>query len=258
MGTYGSRSIAVGGSAIMKALDKIEDKAKKIAAHLLEASAEDIEFKDGIFRVAGTDRTKAFAEVSLAAYVPHNFPLDKLEPGLNENAFYDPSNFTYPSGAYLCEVEVDPDTGETRIQKFTAVDDFGNIVNPMIVEGQVHGGIGQGIGQAMLERAVYDNESGQLMSGSFMDYAMPHASDLPNFDVETSKGTPCVHNPLGVKGCGEAGAIGSPPAVINAIIDALSPLGVTDLQMPATPHRVWAAMHAAADASAARGASTPA
>ncbi|MDN7177444.1 xanthine dehydrogenase family protein molybdopterin-binding subunit [Caballeronia sp. SEWSISQ10-4 2] len=258
MGTYGSRSIAVGGSAIMKALDKIEDKAKKIAAHLLEASAEDIEFKDGIFRVAGTDRTKAFAEVSLAAYVPHNFPLDKLEPGLNENAFYDPSNFTYPSGAYLCEVEVDQDTGETRIQKFTAVDDFGNIVNPMIVEGQVHGGIGQGIGQAMLERAVYDNESGQLMSGSFMDYAMPHASDLPNFDVETSKGTPCVHNPLGVKGCGEAGAIGSPPAVINAIIDALSPLGVTDLQMPATPHRVWAAMQAAADASAARGASTPA
>ena len=258
MGTYGSRSIAVGGSAIMKALDKIEDKAKKIAAHLLEASAEDIEFKDGIFRVAGTDRTKAFAEVSLAAYVPHNFPLDKLEPGLNENAFYDPSNFTYPSGAYLCEVEVDQDTGETRIQKFTAVDDFGNIINPMIVEGQVHGGIGQGIGQAMLERAVYDNESGQLMSGSFMDYAMPHASDLPNFDVETSKGTPCVHNPLGVKGCGEAGAIGSPPAVINAIIDALSPLGVTDLQMPATPHRVWAAMHAAADASAARGVSTPA
>src|SRR5580698_3429277 len=248
MGTYGSRSIAVGGSAIMKALDKIEDKARKIAAHLLEASAEDIEFKDGIFRVAGTDRTKAFAEVSLAAYVPHNFPLDKLEPGLNENAFYDPTNFTYPSGAYLCEVEVDQDTGETRIQKFTAVDDFGNIINPMIVEGQVHGGLGQGIGQAMLERAVYDNESGQLLSGSFMDYAMPHASDLPDFTVDSSDGTPCVHNPLGVKGCGEAGAIGSPPAVINAIIDALAPLGVTDLQMPATPHRVWAAMHAATSA----------
>lgn len=245
MGTYGSRSIAVGGSALMKALDKIEAKAKKIAAHLLEASAEDIEFKDGIFRVAGTDRTKTFVDVSLAAYVPHNFPLETLEPGLNENAFYDPTNFTYPSGAYICEVEVDQDTGETRIQQFTAVDDFGNVINPMIVEGQVHGGLGQGIGQAMLERCVYDNESGQLLSGSFMDYAMPHAIDLPNFTVETAKGTPCTHNPLGVKGCGEAGAIGSPPAVINAILDALAPLGVKDLQMPATPHRVWQAMHAA-------------
>lgn len=249
MGTYGSRSIAVGGSALMKALDKIEAKAKKIAAHLLEASAEDIEFKDGIFRVAGTDRTKTFVDVSLAAYVPHNFPLETLEPGLNENAFYDPTNFTYPSGAYICEVEVDQDTGETRIQKFTAVDDFGNVINPMIVEGQVHGGLGQGIGQAMLERCVYDNDSGQLLSGSFMDYAMPHAIDLPNFTVETAKGTPCTHNPLGVKGCGEAGAIGSPPAVINAIIDALAPLGVKDLQMPATPHRVWSAMHAAAAAA---------
>jgi len=245
MGTYGSRSIAVGGSAIMKALDKIEAKAKKIAAHLLEASADDIEFKDGTFRVAGTDRTKTFADVSLAAYVPHNYPLDKLEPGLDESAFYDPTNFTYPAGAYICEVEVDTDTGETRIHRFTAVDDFGNVINPMIVEGQVHGGLGQGIGQAMLERCVYDNESGQLLSGSYMDYAMPHASDLPSFTVETAKGTPCTHNPLGVKGCGEAGAIGSPPAVINAIIDALAPLGVKDLQMPATPHRVWAAIHAA-------------
>ena len=188
MGTYGSRSIAVGGSAIMKALDKIEAKAKKIAAHLLEAAAEDIEFKDGVFRVAGTDRTKAFADVSLAAYVPHNYPLDKLEPGLDESAFYDPTNFTYPAGAYICEVEVDPDTGECRIQQFTAVDDFGNVINPMIVEGQVHGGLGQGIGQAMLERCVYDNESGQLLSGSYMDYAMPHASDLPNFTVETVEG----------------------------------------------------------------------
>jgi carbon-monoxide dehydrogenase large subunit len=250
MGTYGSRSIAVGGSAIMKALDKIESKAKKIAAHLLEASADDIEFKDGTFRVAGTDRTKTFADVSLAAYVPHNYPLDKLEPGLDESAFYDPSNFTYPSGAYICEVEVDVDTGETRIERFTAVDDFGNVINPMIVEGQVHGGLGQGIGQAMLERCVYDNESGQLLSGSYMDYAMPKASDLPSFTVETAKGTPCTHNPLGVKGCGEAGAIGSPPAVINAIIDALAPLGVKDLQMPATPHRVWSAIHAAQNAQA--------
>ncbi|WP_250438595.1 MULTISPECIES: xanthine dehydrogenase family protein molybdopterin-binding subunit [unclassified Caballeronia] len=243
MGTYGSRSISVGGSAIMKALDKVEAKAKKIAAHLLEASAEDIEFTNGVFRVKGTDRTKSFVDVSLAAYVPHNFPLETMEPGLNENAFYDPTNFTYPSGAYVCEVEVDQDTGETRIEKFTAVDDFGNVINPMIVEGQVHGGLGQGIGQAMLERCVYDDSTGQLLSGSFMDYAMPHASDLPNFTVETAKGTPCTHNPLGVKGCGEAGAIGSPPAVINAILDALAPLGVKDLQMPATPHRVWTAMH---------------
>ncbi|MFT0170930.1 xanthine dehydrogenase family protein molybdopterin-binding subunit [Paraburkholderia mimosarum] len=245
MGTYGSRSIAVGGSALMKALDKIEAKAKKIAAHMLEAGAEDIEFADGVFRVAGTDRTKTFAEISLAAYVPHNYPLETLEPGLDESAFYDPTNFTYPSGAYLCEVEVDPDTGETRIERFTAVDDFGNVINPMIVEGQVHGGLGQGIGQAMLERCVYDNESGQLLSGSYMDYAMPHASDVPSFTVETAKGTPCTHNPLGVKGCGEAGAIGSPPAVINAILDALSSLGVKDLQMPATPHRVWQAIQAA-------------
>lgn len=245
MGTYGSRSIAVGGTAIVKALDKIEAKAKKIAAHLLEASAADIEFGNGVFRVAGTDRTKTFAEVALAAYVPHNYPLEELEPGLDENAFYDPSNFTYPSGAYICEVEVDPDTGETRIDRFTAVDDFGNVINPMIVEGQVHGGLGQGIGQALLERCVYDPDTGQLLSGSYMDYAMPRASDLPEFTVETSQGTPCTHNPLGVKGCGEAGAIGSPPAVINAIVDALAPLGVKDLQMPATPHRVWSAIQAA-------------
>src|ERR1700743_2957641 len=158
-GRYGSRSIAVGGSAIMKALDKIETKAKKIAAHLLEASAEDIEFKNGVFRVAGTDRTKAFAEISLAAYVPHNYPLDVLEPGLEESAFYDPTNFTYPSGAYICEVEGDPDTGVCRIQQFTAVDDFGNVIKPMIVEGQVHGGLAQGIGQAMLERWGDDNDS---------------------------------------------------------------------------------------------------
>jgi aerobic carbon-monoxide dehydrogenase large subunit len=251
MGTYGSRSIAVGGSALMKALDKIEAKAKKIAAHMLEAGVEDIEFANGVFRVAGTDRTKAFAEIALSAYVPHNYPLETLEPGLDESAFYDPTNFTYPAGAYICEVEVDPETGETNIEHFTAVDDFGNVINPMIVEGQVHGGLGQGIGQAMLERCVYDNETGQLLSGSYMDYAMPHASDVPSFTVETAKGTPCTHNPLGVKGCGEAGAIGSPPAVINAILDALGSLGVKDLQMPATPHRVWSAIQAAGGSGAA-------
>jgi len=245
MGTYGSRSIAVGGSALMKALDKIEAKARKIAAHLLDASPEDIEFEDGVFRVAGTERVKTFGEVALAAYVPHKYPLGTLEPGLNESAFYDPVNFTFPSGAYICEVEVDPDTGVVDVARFTAVDDFGAVINPMIVEGQVQGGLAQGIGQAMLERCVYDQESGQLLTGSYLDYAMPRANDFRDFTVETVKGTRCAHNPLGVKGCGEAGAIGSPPALINAVLDALAPLGVADLQMPASPHRVWSAIQQA-------------
>ena len=242
MGTYGSRSLSVGGTAIVKAVDKVIAKGRKIAAHLLEASDTDIEFENGEFRVAGTDRKIPFAQVALTAYVPHNYPLDKLEPGLNENAFYDPTNFTYPAGSYVCEVEVDPDTGTVTVERFTAVDDFGNIVNPMIVEGQVHGGIAQGIGQALLEQAVYDSESGQLLTGSYLDYAMPRATDLPNFVVDTCS-TPCTHNPLGVKGCGEAGAIGSPPALINAITDAI---GVRDLAMPATPERVWRALRARA------------
>ena len=244
MGTYGSRSIAVGGTAIMKAVDKVVAKGKKIAAHLLEASETDIEFANGEFRVAGTDRKKAFAEVSLAAYVPHNYPLDKLEPGLNENAFYDPTNFTYPAGSYVCEVEIDPETGVVTIDRFVACDDFGNVINPMIVEGQVHGGLAQGIGQALLEHGIY-NEDGQLLTGSYMDYAMPRADDFPKFVVETAKGTPCTHNPLGVKGCGEAGAIGSPAAVINAVTDALWHLGVKDVPMPASPHAVWKAIRAA-------------
>ncbi|MFN7344484.1 MAG: xanthine dehydrogenase family protein molybdopterin-binding subunit [Betaproteobacteria bacterium] len=244
MGTYGSRSLSVGGTAIVKALDKVVAKGKKIAAHLLEAADADIEFANGEFRVAGTDRKKSFAEVALTAYVPHNFPLDKLEPGLNENAFYDPTNFTFPAGTYVCEVEVDPATGAVRIDRFSACDDFGNVVNPMIVEGQVHGGLAQGIGQALTEGCVY-NEDGQLVTGTYMDYAMPRADDLPHFVVETAKGTPCTHNPLGVKGCGEAGAIGSTPAVVNAIVDALAPLGVRDIAMPATPYSVWKAIQAA-------------
>jgi carbon-monoxide dehydrogenase large subunit len=241
MGTYGSRSLSVGGSAIVKALDKIVNKGKKIAAHLLEAAEGDIEFKDGKFTVAGTDRSKTFGEVALTAYVPHNYPLDKLEPGLNETAFYDPTNFTYPAGTHICEVEIDPDTGVVTVAKFTACDDFGNIINPMIVEGQVHGGLAQGLGQALLEHGVYDKESGQLLSGSYMDYAMPRADDLPSFEVATTV-TPCTHNPLGATGCGEAGAIGSPPAVMNAITDAI---GNNDLTMPATPQKVWAALRAA-------------
>ncbi len=248
MGTYGSRSISVGGAAIMKALDKIETKAKKIAAHLLEASDTDIDFANGEFTVRGTDKKVAFGTVALTAYVPHNYPLDKLEPGLNETAFYDPTNFTFPAGTYICEVEIDPATGVTRVDKFTAVDDFGTIINPMIVEGQVHGGLAQGIGQALMENCVYDRETGQLLSGSFMDYAMPRADDLPNFTLGTVC-TPCTHNPLGTKGCGEAGAIGSPPAVINAVLDALHDMGVRDFDMPATPHRVWAAIQSAKSAA---------
>src|SRR5690606_13863015 len=235
MGTYGSRSLAVGGTAIVKAVDKVIAKGKKIAAHLLEASDSDIEFENGEFKVAGTDRKVPFAQVALTAYVPHNYPLDKLEPGLNENAFYDPTNFTYPAGSYVCEVEVDPETGRTKVIQFVAVDDFGNVVNPMIVEGQVHGGLAQGLGQAMLEGCAYDAESGQLLTGSYMDYTMPRADDLPKFTIGTNV-TPCTHNPLGVKGCGEAGAIGSPAAFINALTDAL---GVRDVPMPATAERVW-------------------
>ena len=244
MGTYGSRSLAVGGSAMVRATEKIINKAKKIAAHLMEASEGDIELKDGKFSVAGTDKSVTWGDVTLAAYVPHNYPLESIEPGLEETAFYDPANFTYPSGAYICEVEVDPDTGEVEVLAFTAADDFGNVVNPMIVEGQVHGGLAQGIGQALLENCVYD-ENGQLVSGSYMDYAMPRAADLPMFEVDHSCITPCTHNPLGVKGCGEAGAIGSPPAVVNAVIDALHRAGhkVGHIDMPVSPARVWAAMN---------------
>ncbi|MDK3071896.1 xanthine dehydrogenase family protein molybdopterin-binding subunit [Sedimentitalea sp. JM2-8] len=243
MGTYGSRSLAVGGSAMVRATEKIINKAKRIAAHLMEASESDIELKDGQFSVAGTDKSVAWGDVTLAAYVPHNYPLEDIEPGLEETAFYDPSNFTYPSGAYACEVEVDPETGRVTIERMTAADDFGNIVNPMIVSGQVHGGLAQGIGQALLEGCVYD-ENGQLLSASYMDYAMPRADDLPFYTVDHSCVTPCTHNPLGVKGCGEAGAIGSPPSVVNAVVDALQSAGrdVTHIDMPLSPARVWAAL----------------
>jgi len=243
MGTYGSRSLAVGGSAMVRAAEKVINKAKKIAAHLLEASEADIELKDGAFSVAGTDKSVAWGDVTLAAYVPHNYPLEEIEPGLEETAFYDPNNFTFPAGAYACEVELDPETGKVTIERFAAADDFGNVVNPMIVSGQVHGGLAQGIGQALLEGAVYD-ENGQLLSASYMDYAMPRADDVPFYQVDHSCQTPCTHNPLGVKGCGEAGAIGSPPAVVNAVVDALQRAGhdITHIDMPLSPSRVWAAM----------------
>jgi carbon-monoxide dehydrogenase large subunit len=239
MGTYGSRSLAVGGSAIVKALDKVKEKGAKVAAHLLEASEQDLEYVDGKWTVKGTDKSISFGEVALASYVPHNFP-EGLEPGMEFNSFYDPTNFTYPFGTYIAVVEVDTETGLTKVKRFVAVDDVGNVVNPMIVEGQVHGGLAQGIGQALLEGAVYD-ESGQLTTGTYLDYAMPRADDLPSYEVDRNV-TPCPHNPLGVKGCGEAGAIGSTPAIVNAVVDALRPLGIKDLEMPLTPQKVWAAI----------------
>ena len=244
MGTYGSRSLAVCGSAVVRATEKIINKAKKIAAHMLEASDGDIDFNDGVFSVAGTDKSVSFGEVALKAYIPHEFPLEDIEPGLEETAFYDPANFTYPSGAYCCEVELDPETGKVTVESMTAVDDFGNVINPMIVTGQVHGGLGQGIGQALLENTTYD-EDGQLLSASYMDYTMPRADDLPFYTVDHSQGNACTHNPLGVKGCGEAGAIGSPPTVVNAVIDAMQSGGknVTHIDMPVTPSRVWSAMN---------------
>ena len=236
LGTYGSRSLAVGGSALIKASDKIIAKGKKIAAHMLEADEDQVDFADGTFTVADSNQSLTFGEVAFAAYIPSNYPLEELEPGLSEKAFYDPPNFTYPAGAHICELEIDPATGVVDITSFVAVDDFGHIINPMVVEGQVHGGLAQGIGQALLEHGVYD-ETGQLVSGSYMDYTMPRADDLPSFTVDTTV-TPCTHNPLGVKGCGEAGAIGSTAAVMNAVTNAL---GVASVPMPATPETVWRA-----------------
>jgi carbon-monoxide dehydrogenase large subunit len=236
MGTYGSRSGAVGMSAIYKAIDKVIAKGKKVAAYVMEASEGDIEFKDGKFSVAGTDKSVGFGDIALQAYIAHKFSGQELEPGLKEGAFYDPTNFTFPAGVHICELELDPDTGIVAIAKWTAVDDFGVLINPMIVEGQVHGGVAQGVGQALHEGAVYD-QSGQLVTASYMDYQMPRAIDLPSLTVGMTV-TPCPSNPLGVKGCGEAGAIAAPAAVINAITDAL---GHEDIAMPATPQAVWRA-----------------
>jgi len=239
MGTYGSRSLAVGGTAIVKSIEKVIEKGAKIAAHKLEASEDDLEYANGSWKVKGSDKSISFGDVALTAYVPHDYP-EGLEPGLDFSSFYDPANFTYPFGAHIAVVEVDPETGKVDLKRFIACDDVGNVINPMIVDGQIHGGIAQGIGQALFEEAIYD-ESGQLTSGSYMDYTMPRADDLPMFEIDRTV-TPCPHNPLGVKGAGEAGTIGSTPAVVNAVVDALAHLGVNDIAMPLTPERVWSAM----------------
>ena len=240
MGTYGSRSLAVGGSAIVKALDKVKAKARKIAAHKLEAAEDDLEFSDGNFTVKGTDRSVAFGDIALTAYVPHDYP-EGVEPGLEENGFYDPVNFTYPFGAHISVVEIDRETGKVDLLRYVCVDDVGNVINLMIVDGQMHGGIAQGIGQALYEGAHYD-EDGQFITGSFMDYNFPKADSLINFETDRTV-TPCPHNPLGVKGAGEAGAIAATACVANAVMDALYHRGIKDLPMPLTPERVWKALN---------------
>src|SRR5215468_9692996 len=245
MGTYGSRSASVGGTALHMSIDKIKEKGRKIAAHLLEASPGDIEYTGGQFQVRGAPgKAVPFGAVALTAYVPHNYP-EGLEPGLEETSFYDPSNFCFPFGAHACVVEVDPDTGHVKIVRYVAVDDVGNVINPMIVDGMVHGGIAQGAAQALWEGAVYDDQSGQLITGSMMDYALPKADMLPNYETGRTE-TPTPVNPLGIKGAGETGTIAATPAVVNAVVDALSGMGVDHIEaMPLTPERVWKTIQAA-------------
>lgn len=236
-GTAASRSLVLGGSAIVRATERIIEKGGRIAAQMLEAAATDVVFEEGRFRIAGADRSVSFADVARAAYSGHGFPADAIEHGLEASAFYDPLNWTFPGGCHVCELEIDPETGAVLIARVVAVDDVGTVVNPMIVEGQIHGGLAQGIGQALLEGAHYDG-AGQLLTGSFMDYCMPKADDLPSFAVETC-GTPCLHNPLHAKGCAEVGSVGIPPAIVSAVVDAL---GVEHLDMPLTAEKIWRAM----------------
>jgi carbon-monoxide dehydrogenase large subunit len=239
LGTYGSRSLAVGGIAIMRAADKVIEKAKVAAAHLLEASVDDLDFADGKFTVRGTDRGMAIGEVAFAAFLGHNLP-DGMEPSIDADATFDPENFSFPHGTHLCAVEVDTEIGRVTIRKYVCVDDVGKTVNPLIVEGQVHGGLAQGIAQALHEDAQYD-ESGTLTTGTLVEYTLPSAGDLPVFTTDRTE-TPATTNELGVKGVGEAGTIASTPAVVNAVVDALRPWGVDDIEMPCTPQRVWRAV----------------
>ncbi len=245
-GTGGSWSLPMGGGALVRAVDRLIETAKPIAADALEAAAADVEFRDGAFRVAGTDLAVSLSDTTARAAADGHLRADGA-PGLDATAVYEPENNTYPYGTHLCEVEVDPETGAVRIAAYTAVHDFGQVLNPLLLAGQVHGGLAQGLGQALLEHTVYDGE-GQLLSGSFMDYCIPRADDLPDFGFEPWV-TPSPGNPLDIKGCGEAGAAGSPPAAINAVLDALASVGVTDFDMPATPERVWRAIRAAGAAS---------
>lgn len=243
MDTYGSRSLVVGGVAVLRACDKVKDKARRIAAHMLEASPDDVEFAEGTFRVRGTDAGKTIQEVALATFAAHDLP-DGVEPSLDSSATFDPDNFSFPHGTHLCATEVDTETGAVTIRSYVAVDDVGKVVNPMIVEGQVHGGLAQGIAQALFEEAVYDSE-GNLLTTTMADYLLPSAADLPAFVTDRTE-TPATTNPLGVKGVGEAGTIASTPAVVNAIVDALRPYGVNDVPMPCTPERVWRAINGGA------------
>jgi carbon-monoxide dehydrogenase large subunit len=238
--TYGSRSLVVGGIAVVKAAEKVVEKAKRIAAHLLEASEDDLDFKDGSFSVRGTPDSKlSIQEIALATFAAHNLP-DGMEPSLDSDATYDPENFSFPHGTHLCAAEVDTETGRVTIRKYVCVDDVGEVINPLIVEGQVHGGLAQGIAQALFEEAIYDDD-GNLTTGSFVDYLVPSASDLPHFDTDRTV-TASTSNPLGVKRVGEAGTIASTPAVVNSVVDALRHLGVNDVLMPMTPERVWRAV----------------
>ena len=241
--TGGSRSVTVGGVAVAKASEAIVEKGRQIAAHVMEAATADIEYAGGVFTVAGTDRTMSLFDVARAAQDPAKLP-DGVEPGLDTTYSHTPDVPTFPNGAHICEVEIDPDTGHITLVGYTAVDDFGDVINPLLVAGQAHGGIVQGVGQALHEHAIYDSESGQLLSGSFMDYQMPRADDVPLFDF-SMRNVKCTTNPLGIKGAGEAGAIGAPPAVVNAIVDAFAAAGVsTDFDMPATPDAIWAHLNA--------------
>jgi len=237
--TYGSRSLAVGGIAVVKAAEKVVAKARPIAAHLLECSEDDLDFEGGQFRVKGTSKSVGLTDVALAVFAAHDLP-DGIEPNLDSEATYDPDNFSFPHGTHLCAIEVDTETGHARIRKYVCVDDVGHVVNPLIVEGQVHGGLAQGIAQALYEEAVHD-ESGTLLSSSFAEYLLPTAVDLPPFVTDRTD-TPAPGNPLGVKGVGEAGTIASTPAVVNSVLDAVRPFGVTDVEMPCTPMRIWHAL----------------
>ena len=237
-GTYGARSAMVGGNALLKATEAIIDKGKPMAAMMMEADAADIEFKDGQYRVVGTDKAITIVDVAKAAYAPMGPLTVKFGVGLEASGSHSAEPPSHPNGSHVCELEVDPDTGEVTVDRYFVVDDLGRVLNPMIVRGQIHGGVIQGIGQALIEHQIYDRQSGQLLTGSFMDYGMPRADMMPDVDA-TLEEVPCKTNPLGVKGIGESGTIGAPPTVINALIDALKPLGVHHIDMPATPARVW-------------------